>query len=287
MSTKNKTAREIITFLIITTGISSGIFIWMFSGAEDSLAAVLPMMYTPGISAVLTMLIFKGRMRDLGWKLGKARFLAYAFFLPILVSLIGYGIIWLTDYSDFTTAEVVNYRWAKMIGFDLPAPFIVGLLSKALIATLLTILPVFGEEVGWSGFLTPKLRQFFSIPVTSIIVGVYWSVWHFPAIIGGFYGYGTPLWIALPGFTLVLTGASFIRTVLVERSKSLWSGVILHASHNVILMGIFLEMSVRKEYTTHLVSETGLFLGFIYILVAVGFYYVQRNKIIKHKTGLQ
>ncbi|MFC2089469.1 type II CAAX prenyl endopeptidase Rce1 family protein [Bacteroidota bacterium] len=39
-----------------------------------------------------------------------------------------------------------------------------------------------GEEIGWSGFLTPKLRKVFSIPLTSVIVGVYWAVWHFPAI---------------------------------------------------------------------------------------------------------
>ncbi len=284
MRTKKEITREIVTFLIITTVISTGIFIWMFSGAEDSPAAVIPMMYTPGISAIITLLIFKGKIRDLGWKLGKARFLVFAFFLPILVSLIGYGIVWLTDYSDFTTREVVNYRWAEMIGFELPAPFIVGLLSKSILATLLTILVVFGEEVGWSGYLTPKLRQFFSIPVTSLIVGIYWAVWHFPAIIGGFYGYGTPLWIALPGFTLVLIGASFIRTVLIEKSKSLWGGVILHASHNVILMGIFLEMSVRKEYTTYLVSETGLFLGIIYILVALGFYKMLCKKKLKYKT---
>jgi len=279
MRTKKETTREIVTFLIITTVISAGIFIWMFSGAEDSPAAVIPMMYTPGISAILTLLIFKGKIRDLGWKLGKARYLLYAFVLPILVSLIGYGLVWLTDYSDFTTSEVVNYKWAKMIGFDLPAPFIVGVLSKSIIATLLTILVVFGEEVGWSGFLTPKLRKLFSIPVTSLIVGVFWAVWHFPAIIGGFYGYGTPLWIALPGFTLVLVGASLIRTVLVEKSKSLWGGVILHASHNVILMGMFLEMSVKKEYTNYFVSETGLFLGVIYILVATVFWKMQCKKL--------
>ena len=147
-----------------------------------------------------------------------------------------------------------------------------------IITTLLTSLVVFGEEVGWSGFLTPKFRESFSVPVSSLIVGIYWAIWHFPAIIGGFYGYGTPLWIALTGFTLVLIGASFIRTVLVGKSKSLWSGVILHASHNVILMGIFLEMSVRKGYTTWHISETGLFLGIVYVPVALGFYTMQCKK---------
>ena len=250
----------------------------MFSGAEDSPVAVLPMMYTPGISAIITALIFKNKIRNFGWRLGKARFLIYSYLLPLVVSLLGYGLVWLTKYSDFTTAQVTNYKWARMLGFSLPAPFLAGFFSKMILASFLTIIPVLGEEVGWSGFLTPQLRKVFSIPVTSILVGVFWALWHFPAIIGGFYGTNTPLLISLPGFTLVLIGASLIRTVLIEKSKSLWVGVILHASHNVILMGIFKEMTVDKGYANYLVTETGIFLGFVYLLVAIVFWKIQVNK---------
>lgn len=278
MEMKKETLKQVITFLFITSIISTGIFIWMFSGAKDSPAAVLSMMYTPGISAIITAIIFKDKIGNFGWKLGKARFLMYSYLLPIVVSLVGYGLVWITKFSDFTTEQVINYKWARMLGFDLPAPFIVGLFSKMILASFLTIIPVFGEEVGWSGFLTPKLRNVLSIPITSIVVGVYWAVWHFPAIIGGFYGTHTPLLFALPGFTLVLIGASFIRTVLIEKSKSLWVGVILHASHNVILMSMFKEMTVDKGYANYLVSETGIFLGCVYILIAIVFWKIQLKK---------
>jgi len=285
METRKEIFIQVLIFLLITSIISAGIFIWMFMGARDSIAAVLPMMYTPGISAVITSLIFKDRIGRFGWKPGKARFLIYAFLLPLVVSVLGYGLVWLSEYSAFTPEQVVNYRWARMLGFSLPAPFVVGFLSKIVLATLLAILPVLGEEIGWSGFLTPKLRKVFSVPVTSLIVGIYWSVWHYPAIIGGFYGSGTPLWIALPGFTLVLVGTSFIRTVLVDRSGSIWPGVILHASHNVILMGMFLEMTVdKKGIVDYLVSETGVFLGLVYILIALVFWRIQ-SKSGKNKSG--
>jgi membrane protease YdiL (CAAX protease family) len=105
-----------------------------------------------------------------------------------------------------------------------------------------------------------------------LVVGVYWAIWHYPAIIGGFYGSGTPLWVALPGFTIGLIGASFVRTVLVSKSKSLWTGVVLHVMDNVILMGIFYEMTVKKGYAGYLVSETGVFLGIVYIIIAVIFW---------------
>jgi membrane protease YdiL (CAAX protease family) len=252
----------------------------MFHGARNNMAAVLAMMWTPGIAAILTSLIFKDKIGDYGWKPGNARFLGYGYLLPIVASVIGYGLVWLSGYAEFTTQQVVNYRWAKVLGFALPAPFVVGLFSKMLLTSLIAIFFVLGEEIGWSGFLTPKLAKIFSVPVTSVIVGGYWAIWHYPAMIGGFYGSGTPLWVALPGFTLVLVGASFLRTVLVVKSKSLWPGAILHVSHNVLLMGIFYEMTVRKGYASYLVSETGVFLGVVYILIAVLFWKIQFKKSI-------
>lgn len=278
MDSKENVLKQVITFLFITSIITTGIFTWMFSGARDSMPAVLAMMWTPGISAILTSLILKDKIRDYGWKPGKFKFLGYAYILPILVSIIAYGLVWLSGFAEFTTAEVVNYKWAKLLGFTLPAPFIVGLLSKMVIVPFIALIFVTGEEIGWSGFLTPKLLKISSVPVTSLIVGVYWAVWHYPAIIGGFYGSGTPLWVQLPGFTIGLIGASLIRTVLVSKSKSLWTGAILHVSGNVILMGIFYEMTVKQGYAGYLVSETGVFLGIVYIIIAVIFWKNQMKK---------
>lgn len=247
----------------------------MFFGAKNNMIAVLLMMYTPGISAILTSLILKDKISNYGWKPGKVKFLSYAYLLPLVISLIVYGLVWISGFAEFTSENVINYKWAKMLGFGLPAPFIIGLLSKMSLGFLLTCIPVFGEEVGWSGYLTPKLLKLFSIPVTSLIVGVFWAVWHFPAIIGGFYGQGTPLWVALPGFTFVLIGYSFIRTVLVLKSKSLWTGVVLHSSGNIILMGISWEMTVHKGYAAYILSETGILTGIVCVLVAIVFWKMQ------------
>ena len=278
MEAKEKIIKQVITFFIILSLLTIGIFIWMFSGAKDSFPAVLLMMWSPGISAIITSVIFKDKIRDYGWKPGKIRFLIYAYLLPLVISVIAYGLCWLTGVTEFTAQQVMNYKWAKMLGFDLPAPFLAGLFSKMFLGFLVACIPVLGEEIGWSGFLTPKLLKITSVPVTSLIVGVFWAVWHFPAIIGGFYGQGTPLWVALPGFTLVLVGYSFLRTVLVSKSKSLWTGVVLHASGNTILMGIFYEMTVRKDYTAYIVSETGVFTGIVCLAVALAFMKVMLNK---------
>jgi membrane protease YdiL (CAAX protease family) len=155
---------------------------------------------------------------------------------------------------------------------------VIGILSKMSLGFLVTIAFVLGEEIGWSGYLTPKLLRLTSVPATSLLVGGYWAVWHYPAIIGGFYGTGAPLWVALPGFTLVLVAESLVRTVLVLRSRSLWVGAVLHASGNIILMGMFWEMTVHKGYASYLLSESGVFVGVVYVIIAVLFWKWQTNK---------
>jgi len=278
MESKEEIVKHILTFLAITSAISSGIFFWMFSGAKDNVAAVFLMMWTPGISAILTSIIFKDKIGGYGWKPRGVRFLVYGYLFPLIVSIVGYGIVWLSGYAEFSPAAVTNYRWARMLGFDLPAPFVIGLLSKMSLGFLVTMVFVLGEEIGWSGFLTPKLLKLSSVPVTSLIVGGYWALWHYPAIIGGLYGTGTPLWVALPGFTLVIGAESLVRTVLISKSQSVWIGTVLHASGNVILMGMFWEMTVHNGYAGYLVSETGVFLGLVYMIIAVLFWHLQRKK---------
>jgi membrane protease YdiL (CAAX protease family) len=162
-----------------------------------------------------------------------------------------------------------------------PVSFGVSVILRMTIGIFFTILFVFGEEVGWSGFATPKLLKISSVTTTTLIVGGYWALWHFPAIIGGIYGSGTPLWIALPGFTLVLIGASFFRTVLRNESGSLWTGVILHASHNMFLMGAFWTLTNHEEKAAYWVSETGVILGLIYILAGILFWRYHTKKKIE------
>ncbi|MBI5402768.1 MAG: CPBP family intramembrane metalloprotease [Ignavibacteriae bacterium] len=277
MDLKREILKQLYLFLALVVILTTGLFLWLFLGSKENMTAVLLMMWTPGLSALFTSIILKDKIRDYGWKPGKIKFLGFAYLLPLIVSAIAYGIFWLGGFGEFTAQQVVNYKWAKMLGFELPAPFIIGALSKMSLGFLLTCLPVLGEEIGWSGFLTPKLLKISSIHVTSLIVGIFWSAWHYPAIIGGFYGTGTPLWIALPGFTLVLTGYSFMRTVLVSKSNSLWTGVVLHSSGNIILMGMFWEMTVQKNYAAYFVSETGILTGIVSLFVSFLFMKSQKK----------
>jgi membrane protease YdiL (CAAX protease family) len=272
MKTNIKTKYQIKVFFIILTLLTTTVFIWMFNDLPNKRSLAMLMMWVPGVSAILTSLITKENIKSYGWKPGKLKYLGWAYIMPFVIAILVYGFVWLTGIADFTPDEVKNYRWARFVGFETPAPFWVGFTAKAILYTISISMLTLGEEIGWSGFLIPKLLKFKSIPSTSIIVGVVWSVWHYPAMIGGLYGYDAPLWIALPGFTMVLIGNSLITTTLIKKSKSLWTGVLIHSSHNIILMSMFWEMTVKTEYTSYWVSETGIITAVVYLIVGYLFW---------------
>lgn len=266
-------------FIGITGVLTAAVYLWMFTSAKANVYMHMTLMWVPGIAAIVTSLITSDSIGKLGWRPGGFRYLGYAYILPIAAAAIAYGSVWASGFVDIFTEGVKNYRWARMIGLETPVPVWVGILSKAFVGFLVTLPFALGEEIGWSGFLTRRLSGMTSITVTSVVVGVCWAAWHYPMMIRGMYGYGTPLWVAIPGFTLVLIGCSLIRTVLTIRSGSLWPGVILHTSHNTFLMGIFHDLTLQEGYADYIVSETGVFTGVVYIAFAVLFwkYWMKRD----------
>ena len=278
MNTATETKKQIYIFLLVLIILTSLVFIWMFNKLENSRSIAMLMMWVPGISAIITTIITKDNFKSYGWNPGKVKYLLYAYFIPFIVAIIAYGAVWILGLADFTPDEVKNYRWAAYIGFSLPAPFWVGFISKAILYTVVVSVYTLGEEIGWSGFLTPKLLKIKSIPVTGIIIGLIWSIWHFPAIVGGIYGFGAPLWISLPSFSLVLIGNAVIATILIAKSKSFWPGVVLHSSHNIILMSMFWEMTVKTKYASYFVSETGIITAIVYLAIAFVFWKLINRK---------
>jgi membrane protease YdiL (CAAX protease family) len=67
-----------------------------------------------------------------------------------------------------------------------------------------------GEELGWTGFLTPRLQARYSALVSSLIRGVLWGFWHIPLFI--FSGLDHPSladfpysgWVSQKGFLIAM-----------------------------------------------------------------------------------
>ena len=86
-----------------------------------------------------------------------------------------------------------------------------------------------GEEIGWRGYLLPRLQSRYSPLVATLIVAAVWAAWHFPKFLVVPATYNYPLWL-----WLVDIGAkAVLATWLFNHANgSLLLTTLLHASWN-------------------------------------------------------
>jgi membrane protease YdiL (CAAX protease family) len=70
------------------------------------------------------------------------------------------------------------------------------------------LLAGFLEEIGWTGFAYPKLRQRFAVLPAVAILGLFWGLWHAPVI--DFLGAAAPHGKTLPAFFAAFVANSSI-----------------------------------------------------------------------------
>jgi len=112
-----------------------------------------------------------------------------------------------------------------------------------------------GEEIGWRGFLVPELYKSLGYTKTSLLTGAIWSVWHYPILLFADYNSGTPAWYGLTCFTVMVISISFVFTWYRMKSGSLWTGVLLHASHNLFIQSFFTPLTRDTGNTKYLYEK--------------------------------
>ncbi|ELZ42599.1 hypothetical protein C463_10660, partial [Halorubrum californiense DSM 19288] len=89
------------------------------------------------------------------------------------------------------------------------------------------------EELGWRGFLQPRLQQRFSALHAGIGIGVIWGLWHVPMILTG-TGYFTFFWYCMVNVTAISVILGFLYN---NTEGALPAVMIAHASHNMPRIG--------------------------------------------------
>lgn len=200
---------------------------------NTTLTAVL--MFFPAIGVLITRLItregFKNAMLRLNLK-GNVRYYLIGWFGPFVLTLLGTLLYFVIFPSEFT---LTTYR-AQMatLPFSETTFWVLqGMLM--LIAPLLNLVPCFGEEWGWRGYLLPKVAERMKFLPTVLLTGFIWGIWHAPIIVAGHnYGMnypGYPWWgiIAMCVFCIVV-GTLFSYVTL--KAKSCWPAVFAHGMMN-------------------------------------------------------
>jgi len=140
----------------------------------------------------------------------------------------------------FPVLVLISWGLAALLGMGVEYPGLWGrpfleVLPLALLSFALTALARGGnEEPGWRGALQPILQNKCSPLVASLIVSVFWSLWHLPLYLNGFYG--EPLLMGMIGggiYRLFL--AVFLTWVYNRSGGNVLAMIILHATFNMVV----------------------------------------------------
>ena len=145
----------------------------------------------------------------------------------------------------------------------------VSLLVIAIAAALMTGLC---EELGWTGFIIPRLRLRYGVLTTGLIVGLLWGAWHFPLFSGGDLSGAVPLALFLPVQLFTFLPAYRVLMVWVyDRTGSLFVAMLMHVSltaSTLILQP--LDVAGMRALTYDLVLAAALWLLIAALALANG-----------------
>ena len=236
-----------VTFFLALTFFFSSFFYYFIATVEDDGWYEFGLMWCPGIASIITSLLFHSNLRGFGWKFGNVWLLLGSYFYPLAVLFLVYGVVWHFAFGGFAGFD--NNFMTQLALFPM--------LLMALEGTYFAGRSALGEEIGWRGYLVPKLLEEYTPNTVSIFVGIVWAVWHFPTIFTGDYGSETPIFYQLICFTLNFVGVSFVYTWFRIKSGSLWTAALLHTSGNLFIFHVFEDLTIDTGNTGYYSGETG------------------------------
>jgi membrane protease YdiL (CAAX protease family) len=193
-------------------------------------------MWGPGLAAILTTrLILKQPFGSLNLnRLGPKRYYLWAWLLFPVLSIVGglFTLLFGIARLDLQFTGLRQAMAAAAGGQAVPAELVVAIqIAIALLpGPFINVIFALGEELGWRGFLFPRLMPLGTWKAI-LLSGVIWGLWHAPVILQGhnYPGYPVAGVFMMIVFCLLL---SAIFSWLVLNTNSPWVAALAHGSVN-------------------------------------------------------
>lgn len=286
MKNKNALVKKrliVFTLLSIATGWAI-IFIIPLAGfaygESVSVIILMAMMFSPAISNVLTRLLTKEGFENMllhpHWKGNGKRYLVVFFGPSILLflSAVIYFSIFPNSYDGQFVQVKAMLEAHGPAGMTAAGMLMISLVQIVVLGPIINLVPTLGEELGWRGYLLPKLRELFSDRAALIISGSIWGFWHLPALVMGHnYGkdyFGYP-WLGIMAMIVFCVVLGIIEGYATIKFDSVIPAAMIHSALNA---GAGLPLMVAKPgYNTLLgPAITGLAGGIPFIFLAIVLY---------------
>ncbi|MEW6726610.1 MAG: CPBP family intramembrane glutamic endopeptidase [Bacillota bacterium] len=268
--------RGIIWFLVLTFGLTWAVEFGVFysglnPGQAGGIAVLTLVMFFPALSAfIVRKFVTREGFGDAGLRVGIKKYYLAAWFGMPLMTLVSLGLALALGLAQW---DLSLSGMAKFLGSEQPVPpspidprlmILANAVGAILIAPWINIIPSFGEEFGWRGFLQVKLAHLGRFRAY-LYTGLIWGVWHAPIIAKG-HNYPDHPYLGIGAMIIFCVLLAFIFGWLRDASGSVWVAALAHGSLNA---SAGLPYMVTRDFNTLLgPALTGL-TGWIVMTLAV------------------
>lgn len=267
--TRKDAVKQLIIFIALCFGLTSLIMVLAHNIDSTGAGVEFQTLYQlacfmPAVSALLLTLVFKTRIRDLGIApnfASGARVYVIAMVLGLLLSLIDYPVM------SLLFPEAIWFENVDLIAL------VFQLMLNVAICAVLTFVSM-GEEIGWLGYIYPRLERVGGMTFGIIAMGVVRGLWHIPLMLAlGMKDVGGDVLTLI--FSNIMLGSVLV--LVTKLSESVVPGAFIHCMTNslpVVYTGLVMidEANYEKcydsiELTTMIISAVFGVLAYVALLV--------------------
>ncbi len=260
--------REITTYLVLAFSLAIGLAVAMpHAHINVVLSAMAP------VTAVLLITAFappsSGRRRL--WRAfglrrsGKSAWL-FALVVPMILAGLAYGAALVLDVADLRPLDLS------------PAGVADWMLNLVASLAFMTVL-FLGEEIGWRGYLLPRVQQLTSRRRAALVTGFVHGCFHLPLIlIATTYDEFGSRWFVAPVVVATITMGGIFYAYLWDRTGSVWPVAMAHGAVNIAFgIGAGMVVAGNEDDLAYVAGESGI--GTLLAVGLVGLVFLARAKV--------
>jgi len=256
----NKKAGGYVAVTLLISWLVEGFIIYRGGFNSMSILWIVILMWTPGIIGLLFRFATKD-WADFPVKLGGFKWWIFIPILSFMITGIPFLVSWIFGVNGFVVPNFSDSRWFEIGGVWLAIGIMIP--SRIAVQSLFAL----GEELGWQGYLVPKLIQN-GAKKPFLTQAIIWSLWHTPLILFGGYASSKSdfLILSLISYWLMISSFGIMIGRITQKTKSVWLAAIFHGSHNFFIQQWWLMWTIPGTQNWLFTGESGILTAVIFLI---------------------
>jgi membrane protease YdiL (CAAX protease family) len=267
-----KERNNLLVFIAITFSLSVLLSLFIgFTGGHESKFIWLQFasMPIPAVAVLLMNQLFKAPVKEIEWNKLPVYWLLLALLLmPLTIHVICLPLInflndgtlpwqsWLTIKKGGLYISPGGFGWGTLTSNELVVKIFINAITGVVIVSALAFL----EEIGWRGWMLPRLIEQFNVKKGILIDSLFWALWHVPFMLSGIlYLKAVPVYLILLINPFGIFGAGLVISWLWTKTKNIWIVSIAHGALNN--WGQYAFKYMQDSETNLQLQQVWLFIG--------------------------